>query len=268
MKSIFAILLSLFASQLLFAQQGVLITFSADDDGTEKVEEMMTLLKDSCEFRLQQRVVQMGRICELNDGQVAKLRVASKNAIQKFLKPIREKHEIRLREMQLQAGFQIDDEGKTFVPDGGEVTRFSFHLPNHSARALDEFEAWEKVVSKTLNEEQMVKLQADHKERQAKLQGAAVNFFVARADSLLFLTEEQQNELKPIIDAEVGPMLVKHMKITELLRQRGLVRRRADRDSEWREKLDGVLNTEQLDEWENSVEPLLFQMQADVMVIR
>lgn len=254
----------------LEAQSQARIQLSATNNGVKQLEDLMKSLKNACDFRLQRQMNNVADVCKLSESQIRKLDVASNGAVSAFIKEEKRKHVERLKEYQAHAGFEFDLDGNTIEPEQTEdIIQINFLLKATLPQKIDDSKIWSKAFKQTLSDEQFKTFQTELNRRETLHRQAAVKHFLAQVDALLYLNPDQINKLEPIIDEKAGKLLLRHFRISDLIRNRGLsLRESRDEETGWRELLQDVLTGEQLDEWENSIEPKLFQMETDVMTIR
>ena len=234
--------------------------------------------------QMKMRIAEMDRICDLDDKQIVKLKLASKGAVEsaagKMSKLIKQMQMGFMGEAELPA-VDPENEEDTDKPDKdrnanededeGEdegdadqkqgvmfmVDPFSQQLPDPVKTKI-----WKTNVAKVLSKVQQKKY-GDHVARRAKFKReASVKNFVASVDEVLLLSDEQRSQLLKYADKNHGDLLIKFGGEIYLGGPFGLgigelPKTKAD------EKLKSILNKSQLEIWEFLVAPQLAMIKGE-----
>lgn len=261
-RFIFAGLLALlFLQGIGAAQNQVVISLSANNDGEETVREILDAYQKSAEFRLLGQLQNLKQDCDLTEPQMTKLRVAAKGATKVFVGKQREKAMEMLKTYQARAGFDVDDDDEEDEDEKEEPERiirnFAFVLNITSFHSIDGAPIWNRSIDKVLTPEQKTKQAEAESSRKEFYKTAAVDHFVAQLENSLFLSEDQRNALRKIIHDNFADILVNSMKNDRQNRNRVVQARAIKRDPEHADLVKDLLNEDQLAEWIRSVEPEL-----------
>lgn len=238
---------SLFAFSFLFLvivaargdcqQQYYLVQLRGDDDGSEKMQEILDAENDAVVRRLNVWVQDIDRICELSKEQERKLRVVVKGAAGK-------RNEARKKEIEAQF--------KRFTDRNQAI---NFTVMSKSPRDVDSEEIWTKTLDKILDEEQGEKYRKWQDERLQFQRRALVDQFVAEIDQSLFLSGEQREKMSAVIEKNFGDRFVADANSGRIRIRRGQIQ--STPDPRYVELVQEFLNENQLEEWKQTIEPIL-----------
>lgn len=230
-------LLVVLAAQGNCQQQYYLVQITADDDGADKLEEILTAENDAVVRRLNAWVQDIDRICELSVEQERKLRVVIKGAAGK-------RNEARKKEIEAQF--------KRFT-DRNQVVNFT--VMSKSPRDVDSEKIWTSTLGKILDDEQGKKYQEWQDERIRFQRTALVDQFVSEVDQSLFLSSDQREKMAATIDKNFGDRFVSDANSGRVRVRRGQIR--PTPDPKYVELVEDFLSETQLDEWKRTIEPIL-----------
>lgn len=267
---------TLFCFAAIAQQQRVVISLNANNDGQDEFERVLGDLRDSAEFYLAGKMGMLDKVCELSETQKKKLKVASKGAMDKFVKAEYERCKVLLRRYQQQAGFDIEklereeqegekeeassddeDDDDEEEEDERPIRNFAFSLQTAAPTKVEEQPRWKDSLKKVLTEEQVEKAELANAEREKRIEDAAVARFIAKIDLQLFLNEEQREHVRQGIQEEFGGLLVKEIIFEEQFRRPTLRAGQLDGEPEHLKLIEGVLDESQVRQWNRSVEPHL-----------
>ena len=232
-----AAVLWIFTSQANGQNQYYLLQITPDDDGSEKVEEILATENEAVLLRLNAWVQDIDRICDLTEEQEQKLRVVVKGAAGK-------RNEARKKE--------VEEQVKRFT-DRNQVV--SFTIMSKSPRDVDNEKIWTSTLGKILDDEQEEKYNNWQQERKLFQKNALVSQFVAEIDQSLFLSTEQREKMTTVIAENFGNRLVSDANAGRLRVRRGQIR--PIPEPKYLELVEDFLSETQLSEWKRSIEPIL-----------
>jgi hypothetical protein len=270
---VFSVLLWALGSHCAVAQSRVLFQIGTGNDGEDQLKTLMEDFRSAAEFRINGRISELARVCELTKSQEAKLRIAAKGALKNFVKnEITEKRE-ELRGAQIRAGINVDDGGDDEGGEGdaegdgqanlNQVLRMqSFFMETKPGQLVEQEALWQKSFVKILTEEQEEKLKTWRAERQKELTVVAIQRFVAQAKLTLFLTDDQIEPMRKVAEENLAEPLFEALKHTLspsndfVIMTNGL-----QQDSpQYDEIVAEFLTEEQVEEWNRIFEPQLKKM--------
>ena len=240
------------------AQSRVTFRISEADNGEKILQRILAKFKQGAEFRINGRALEIQRACELNEKQFKQLEAASEGSLNAFYNNEKEEKEKTLRSYQQQAGIAADD-------DNGEeeeeeefnrpIGSCAFYLQFNPSELVDQETLWNKSLKKILTDEQQEKHKQARLEQQKFLRAAAVEQYVAQLELRLFLSIEQRNQIRTIVEDHLSDHLMK------LLRHD--LRKNYDFESavpiavesKYAQLVSGILTEAQLNEWSRVVEP-------------
>lgn len=252
-KPFFAGLLILAATSLTsFAQPDVVIRLSNTNDGEEQLQQLLDNFRSAAQFRINGRIMEIERACDLDKSQLKRLRAASKGAMKDFYNAEKEEKEKTLRRYQEQAGIDPDADDD----DNIEVNRsIAFVMRVKEGDLIEKEPLWVKSVGKILTDEQKKKLEQARKDQDEFFKKAAIDQFVARLEIQLFLNPEQRDQVRQVVDEHLAKYVVRTLyeKRTRnnAIREIGI----QDVESEYGEFVEAFLTEDQLKEWNRWVEP-------------
>ena len=211
--------------------------------------------KTSARRRLQTRIDDLNRACNLSEAQTKKLGVASKGAVIAMTDQM-EKTYVKYAENM---GFEFDPDAKPepAVADGGGKWRPNLPMAVSQgdpwASEIEKERIWVNSVKKVLSDEQSKKWKAWQESRVAFMREAAVRNFVVSADRSLLLSPEQREALIKYVDTNYGEKLGKQsdqmfgpFPVGGFAAPGNPV---SDTDSESEHELASILSESQLESW-------------------
>ena len=170
----------------------------------------------AAEERIAVRLSDIDLACQLDDGQKKKLEVASKGAVNSYMKGVVK----QLIKNAKRGNFDFEPDNPPVEDEGEEeedqvqirqVNRFVFlngaPFGVQQEPTVEQEKIWGNSLDKTLTLEQVEKLTTWRNERNRSNRTAAVNHFVARVDLSLLLTFEQREKLIVWVDESYGERL-------------------------------------------------------------
>ena len=224
--------------------------------------------RDAARNRIQSKLLDIDRACELSPKQKTRLKVAGKGAIVSYSDSV-----TKILERSAKArGFEFK-KGKPpkANPDAEDMERFRLvDLDGKIDKLAVETESiWVATVEKTLTETQAEKLKAWTMARQKMIRQAAVDHLIAKVDLKMFLSREQSQKLKAYVDQKYGPQLAQQMK-TPPKRNRGFVPEavqvglpQGKRNVTVDESLKEILSDSQLEIWKTGFHDDLESLEDD-----
>lgn len=241
------------------AQTDVVIRLSNTNDGEEEFAGILQNFRNSAQFRINGRIQEIQRACDLNEDQLKRLRAASKGAMKKFYNAEKEEKQKTLERYQQQAGINVGDEDED---DNFQVNRnIAFVLRLKKGELIEKEPLWVKSVKKILTDEQKEKLEQAKTQQEKQLQEAAVDQFVARLEVQLFLSPEQREKMKAVVEEHLANYVVRTL-YHPIERNRAIGQfAPPNEESEYSEFVKGFLSEDQLKEWNRWVEPEIEKLQ-------
>ena len=224
--------------------------------------------RDAARNRIQSKLLDIDRACELSPKQKTRLKVAGKGAIVSYSDSV-----TKILERSAKArGFEFK-KGKPpkANPDVEDMERFRLvDLDGKIDKLAVETESiWVASIKKTLTETQAEKLKAWTMARQKMIRQAAVDHLIAKVDLKMFLSREQSQKLKAYVDQKYGPQLAQQMK-TPPKRNRGFVPEavqvglpQGKRNVTVDESLKEILSDSQLEIWKTDFHDDLESLEDD-----
>ena len=172
---------------------------------------MLGSAKASAKTRLQVRIDDINRACELSEAQVKKLGIASKGAVIAMTDQMKKVYV----EQAARVGFKFDPdaEPEAAAADGNAdvLQPINFAVPvsqnNPLGSEIEKERIWVNTLKKVLSEEQSKKWNAWQESRVAFEREAAVRNFVVSADRALLLSPKQREALIQYVDTNYGEKL-------------------------------------------------------------
>lgn len=256
-------------AQVIFAGPG-----GNDNDAMKKqFVDSLAQKKLSAENRIQSRIADIDRACDLTEMQEKKLAIASKGAINAFLEKEKKSIEQQAKAMGIDLDFdeldteepEEDEEDNDNNAAGGAammVRAFALGGPFGNGNTnVENSKIWKTAIKKVLSEDQSKKWDEWQEQRDAYQRRVAVEQFVAKVDRKLLLSPEQREELAKYVDEKHGKKL--HEQATSG-NQNGLGMNvvingrfggpNAADNEEADEMLKEILTESQLQEWQESFE--------------
>lgn len=176
--------------------------------------------KKAAENRMDSRIADIDRACQLSESQKQKLSVAAKGAVKEHIRKMNRLMVNRAKELgvEFDANADTDAEPENNEEGEGNVQQndweammiqeivFMTMLKGGSA-GTENSKVWKSAVEKVLDEEQTKKWDDWQKERTAFQRRVAVEQFVAKADRKLLLSPEQRTQLTAYVDGQHGKKL-------------------------------------------------------------
>lgn len=85
---------------LVQGQETILVRLIAANDGEEDVKSLIEKFRGSAKFRIESRILEFDRACELTEEQTQKLRVAAKGSLLEFVRNEKAEKLKQLRQFQ------------------------------------------------------------------------------------------------------------------------------------------------------------------------
>ena len=227
--------------------------------------------RDAARNRIQSKLLDIDRACELSPKQKTRLKVASKGAVVSYSDSVTK----ILEQSSNTIGFEFKKgkppKANPDAEDNAIVGRF--HMLDLGGKidklAVETESIWVASIKKTLTEAQAEKLKAWTMARQKMIRQAAVAHLIAKVDLKMFLSREQSQKLKAYVDQKYGPQLAQQMK-TPPKRNRGFVpgavqvglpqgKRKVTVD----ESLKEILSDSQLEIWKSDFHDDLESLEDD-----
>ena len=230
--------------------------------------------KAAAENRIQSRIADMDRACDLSESQQKKLSIASKGAVNAAMEKAKKSMEQQAKSM----GFDIDfDELES--EDEEEAEEEEDGNPNAAGAAfaiqavmvdsfngggntnVEDHKIWKSAIKKVLDEEQTKKWDEWLEQRNAYQRRVAVENFVAKVDRKLLLSPEQREELAKYVDEKHGKKLLKKATSNDgnnlgmniiVNGMMGGVNQADPEEAD--EQLKSILTESQLEEWQQSIQ--------------
>lgn len=194
---------------LLFAptghsQENALFQLNNTNDGEQQLEDLLECLRANASFRLNGRVLEIERACDIDDKQRTQLRVAAKGALKNFVNEERKDKERTLKQYQRQIGIDPDNED-----EDQEVTGSTAFIMNvKDSRLVEQEKRWNKSLKQILSDEQHEKLKKAKQKQREFLASAAVERYVAQLELKLFLDAGQRDQIRDVIQENFAEYLV------------------------------------------------------------
>lgn len=225
--------------------------------------------------RMKMVISEIDRACELTDAQVKKLEIAVSGTVSNFVRS-----KLIEREKQWEAlgfpipssgddeetrvgGTETEEESKEAAPNRIMIGAFGQAYDDYPK--IEEVELWKNTVAKVLTDEQIEKLEATTKRRQADSRRAAVERFIANVDRKLILSSAQRSKIFELVDKDFGNKLLATElhgpDMMEINMFMGLGER-PDANSAPidRQVIGAILSERQMEEWTHSIELQLNQL--------
>ena len=203
------------ATQCATAQEESQEEFDEEASMKQMIDEQVKNLKKSFSSRFAVRIEDLGRVCDLSEEQVGKLKTASKGALLKATSKQKSRIEKMMKGMMgggMMGGAMIGGDG----PGGEQVIEiiggdFGMEMGGKGVDPEKE-KIWMNALGKVLSEEQHEKYNSTLAARDKFLQTAKVDEFIARAELSLLLSVDQRTKLTKYIDKEYGEKFVEATK--------------------------------------------------------
>lgn len=254
------------------------------DGGGEDMQEQMQkqllksieLQKTAAENRIQSRIADMDRACQLTDKQKQKLAIATKGAVKAHLNQAKK----NMVEYAKQMGIEFDPDAEPEEKEADEnneeenmqammaqeIFLGSMFDNGTNSNDVENGKVWQSAVKKVLDEEQTQKWEAWLAQRHLFQRRVAVEQFIARADRKLLLSPEQRDELTKYLDEKHGEQLQQQAAANDANQFGmnvffgGAMMGGDVQQAEADEALKKILSESQLMEWQRNFEPQLSGM--------
>lgn len=222
---------------------------------------MLENFRNSARFQINGRLAEIQRACDLDEEQLKRLIAASKGALKNLYNNEKEEKEQMLKRYQQQAGIDVDDEDDGDEEELPMVRNFAFIVNFKSGDSIEEEPLWVNSLGKILTDEQKEKLENVRKAQEQHLKKAAVEQFVARCEVQLFLSPEQRDQIKKMVDEHLADIVVRPLYHTPP-RARAIEQfTPPDESSQYGDMVKEFLSEEQLKAWNRLVEPEIKELQ-------
>jgi hypothetical protein len=263
-----SILLVALTTWPVLGQHYFLISFDANNDGGREVASYLESLQNSAELRLNGRLKLIQSTTRLPDEDLAKLRVAAKGAVARFVEKEKVAKDALLKSHRQRLGIKVDDDvvedrekkDEKKVKANVIVQRLGAPQTTVAIQTIlsDEVEespVWKNTLKEVLSEEQLQTYRVELARQEASHRAAAIDAFMAKIDMALMLTDDQKPRIREIVDEGFGNVLLKNLRISN---PRGVIR--AQTPPAFSSIVDHILTPEQLAEWNLSIDPELQQI--------
>lgn len=242
-------------------------------DMQKQLQASLELQKKAAENRIESRISDIDRACQLSDAQKQKLSIAAKGAVKAHMRDVNKSMIDYAKEMGIEFDPDAepeDNDGEDEVDDeqaqmqammAQEIFFASMFNGGNNSGDAENNKVWKSAVKKVLDEGQSKKWKEWLDERNQFQRRVAVEQFIAKADRKLLLSPEQRTQLTAYIDEKHGKKLCDEAIANDgnqfgmnVWLGGGMVAGNDD-DSEVDEELKKILSESQLDEWQKSFAP-------------
>jgi hypothetical protein len=251
--------------------QHFMVKIDAVNDGSGPTQKLLESLKQAINFRYQQQAKEYKELLDLDDKRWRKLSIAAKGAATKALRKKSEKVVAVLRRYQRQAGIDVslddfnladDEQQRKEKSSTGEAPEeifraFAFAISMPKIDSIETEPIWQKAISQVLTAEQVVRYDDRQRERELEFRKSLVEALMVSIRLGVFASDEQVEQLRQILDREVGEALVHHAKNPDSKTSNAIRMDRVAPTPRYSLAVFEILDSDQQQEWTRLIEPML-----------